>query len=163
MSANQNRDARWMRRRALFDFGLAVGNDGKRGMRRRQLRAGRPPRHRVAGENESKTPDVRCTAYACVPAEARFNFLTVSPQSLPSTSPSKTPWAWPDGPPVESSGDTAVFPEINRLRPYYTTLIIVFHILQASIPTSGPARSIGCNLLQLKVANVFSIPLSAGC
>jgi hypothetical protein len=73
------------------------------------------------------------------------------------------PPAWPDGPPVESSGDTAVFPEINRLRPYYTTLIIVFNILQASIPTSGPARSIGCNLLQLKVANVFSIPLSAGC
>jgi hypothetical protein len=62
----------------------------KRGMRRGRSTTGRPPRHRVAGENERKT---QVYGVRVCPAEARFTFLPPSPQSPPSSSPSKTSWA----------------------------------------------------------------------
>ncbi len=83
--------------------------------------------------NESQTQ-----AYGIRVVSSRGSFYFFVPVATQPAVPFslKNPVGWPDGPPVESSGETAVFLEINRLKLYYTTLIIVFNILQASIPLS---------------------------
>src|ERR1700722_10912107 len=110
--------------------------------------------------NESQT---QCTAYAGFLPEARFIFSSPSPPNPPSPSPPKTPWAWPDGLSGREQRRNGSFPRNQQIEALLYHFNNCFQYLASINTTCGPARSIECNLLQLKVANVFSIPLSAGC
>jgi hypothetical protein len=137
---------RRMRRRSLFKFSLAVGNDGNPGMRGGQLRAGRPPRHRVAGRNERKTQG---TAYGVCAPEARFIFPSLSPPSPPSSSSSKRSWAGQTG--LRSRRAKIWLPcqKIRKLS-HYTRFVISFNVLRAAIPQFLARGRNSLKLLQIK-------------
>src|SRR5580692_1737999 len=101
----------------------------------------------------------RRTAYACFSPEARFIFSSPSPPNPPSPSPSKTPWAGQMGPRTRPVRWGQFFPKSTEFGSIIPLLSLFSIPCKRQYQLLGPARSIGCNLLQLKVANVFSIPL----
>ena len=84
------------------------------------------------------------------------------PRVPPSSSPSRTSWAGQMGLRSRPARRGQFFPEINRIRTPLYHFGNCFQYL-VSVNTNFLDRLDRCNLLQLKVANVFSIPLPAGC
>jgi|SRR5580692_1738000 len=83
--------------------------------------------------NESQTQAYGVRVF--LPRGSFYFFVPVATQPAVPFS-LKNPVGWPDGPPDETGEMGAVFPEINRIWIHYTTFVIVFNTLQASIPTS---------------------------
>jgi hypothetical protein len=79
-----------MGRGALFDFGPAVRNDGSE-----ECEGDGPPQvgHHDTVLLERIRRKTQVYGVRVCLAEARFTFLPPSPQSPPSSSPSKTSWA----------------------------------------------------------------------
>ena len=95
VSATQNRGCDGRRRRPLFKFGPAVRNDGSEECEGdSSAQVGHRDTVLLKG-NESKTQAHGVRGFL---PEARFIFSSPSPQSPPSSSPSKRSWGGQDGP-----------------------------------------------------------------